>query len=297
MTANSVSLLGLGNMGAALASTFLAAGWRTTVFNRSRARVSALAAAGATAAATAAEAVRASELVVVCVHDDAAVHALLDPIAESLAGRTLVNLTTASPDEARANARWATAHGATYLGGAIMAMPPMMGRPEALVFYSGARAAIAAFEAGQRVLGTGAYLGEDAGLAGAYDFALLSMLYGAYTAGLHGFALAGAAGVAPGQLVPHARAWLTDVVVPAILGAADEIEARDYSHAISPVSLNAAALAKLVDATRAAGLRADLLVPVRAILDERSAAGHGADSLASLIEVIRGGVGQDLTRP
>ena len=289
MTTTSVSLIGIGKMGAALATAFVSAGWRTTVFNRTRDKLDTIVAAGAIAAASVEDAVRASRLVIVCVHDDAAMHALLDPSAASLAGRTIVNLTTSLPEEARANAKWVGEHGGEYLAGTIMAVPPQIGRPEALIMYSGSRSGFAAFEAGQQLLGSGTFLGDDAGLAATYDFALLAMLYGAYAGAMHGFALAGASGVMPSALLPFARAWLADVVVPGILAAANEIEAHDYSHTDSTIALNAAAVAKLVRSTLAAGMRADLLVAIRTLLDRRAADGHGDDSLASLVEVIRQG--------
>ncbi len=64
--AGQVTVLGLGDMGSAIARTFLERGFRTTVWNRTAAKAAPLADAGATAAATAAEAVAASPLVVVC---------------------------------------------------------------------------------------------------------------------------------------------------------------------------------------------------------------------------------------
>lgn len=60
----------------------------------------------------------------VCVLDYPAVRELLAPVAESLRGRTLVNLTTGSPEQAREEAEWAAEHGIGYLDGAVMTTPP-----------------------------------------------------------------------------------------------------------------------------------------------------------------------------
>ena len=67
-----IGFLGLGHMGSPMALRLLAAGHEVTVWNRTRARTEALAAAGATVAATAAEAVRDAEAVLTTLFDDAA---------------------------------------------------------------------------------------------------------------------------------------------------------------------------------------------------------------------------------
>lgn len=125
----SLTLLGLGDMGTALARTWLAAGHCPTVWNRTPAKAAALAAEGASVAATAADAVAASALVVVCLLDDASVGSALEGI--DLTGKDLVNLTTSTPGEARARAAWAEERGARYLDGGIMATPTMIGAPGA----------------------------------------------------------------------------------------------------------------------------------------------------------------------
>ncbi|GAA4336023.1 NAD(P)-dependent oxidoreductase [Pigmentiphaga soli] len=71
-----IGFIGLGNMGAAMASNLLKAGHRVTVWNRSPARADALVAAGARRAATPAEAA-AGELVVTMLADDAAVEGVV----------------------------------------------------------------------------------------------------------------------------------------------------------------------------------------------------------------------------
>lgn len=168
MTENSavkspVSLLGLGAMGTALARAWLAAGHPLTVWNRTPGRAGALAAEGAEVAESAGEAVAASDLVVVCLLDDESVAEALEGL--DLAGKCLVNLTTTTPAQARARARWAQERGARYLDGGIMAVPPTVGVPEAggYVFCSGSREAFEALREALAVpLGT-RYVGEDAG--------------------------------------------------------------------------------------------------------------------------------------
>lgn len=88
----SVSVLGLGQLGSAVASAFLAHGHPTTVWNRSAGRTGDLAADGAHVVADAAAAVKSSPLVVVVVADYAATRDVLRSAADTLTGRLVVNL-------------------------------------------------------------------------------------------------------------------------------------------------------------------------------------------------------------
>ncbi|HLR93273.1 MAG TPA: NAD(P)-binding domain-containing protein, partial [Jiangellaceae bacterium] len=116
-----VAVLGLGAMGRSLAAAQLEAGRAVTMWNRTSGRSGGLTERGAVEAQSAHAAAAAGGPVVVCLYDHASVHETLDPIADALVGRTVVNLTTTTPDEARELAVWAEGHGITYLDGAIMA--------------------------------------------------------------------------------------------------------------------------------------------------------------------------------
>jgi 3-hydroxyisobutyrate dehydrogenase-like beta-hydroxyacid dehydrogenase len=118
-----VAVLGLGEMGRALAPALIEGGHPTTVWNRSPAKTEPLVARGATAATSPAAAVSASPLTVTCLFDHASVHEVLDPISSSLHGRSLINVTTTTPNEARDLSEWAASNGIDYLDGAIMAVP------------------------------------------------------------------------------------------------------------------------------------------------------------------------------
>lgn len=96
-----------------------------------------LVAKGAANAATVTEAVTANALVVVCLSLYDNVDEVLDTAGDALDGRTIVNLTNGTPRQARAMAERATARGARYLDGGIMAVPPMIGSRMASILYSG----------------------------------------------------------------------------------------------------------------------------------------------------------------
>lgn len=107
-----VSVLGLGSMGTALATSLLRVGHQVTVWNRTPGRADALAAAGAIPADSPALAMRDATIVLVCLLDDGAVTSTLQAGGDAIAGRIIVNLTNNTPSEARALAQWVAWQGA-----------------------------------------------------------------------------------------------------------------------------------------------------------------------------------------
>ena len=90
-----VTVIGLGPMGQAMVRSLLRAGHPVTVWNRTPSRAADVVAAGATLAATPAEALAASKLVILSLTDYQAMYDILGPATDALAGRTLVNLSSA----------------------------------------------------------------------------------------------------------------------------------------------------------------------------------------------------------
>ncbi|GEC08100.1 3-hydroxyisobutyrate dehydrogenase [Streptomyces spinoverrucosus] len=287
-TSTPVTVIGLGMMGTALAHAFLSQGHPTTVWNRSPGKTEPLTAQGATGADTVGRAVSAGPLVVVCLSNAEAVHQVLEPEAENLKGRVLVNLTSSTPEEARTTAAWAQRHGIDYLDGAIMAIPPLVGQPQALIFYGGSSGAYSAHEQTLRALGGATtYLGEDTGLPSIYDSALLGILWSTVAGNIHALALVGTEGVTAEAFLPYATAWLNHVAVPYLPRLAQEVDRKEYATEISTLNVNREAIAHLVSASRSQGVSPELLLPVQALIERRVARGHGSDSLSSLIEELR----------
>ncbi|TNJ63636.1 NAD(P)-dependent oxidoreductase [Paenibacillus hemerocallicola] len=162
-----VTVIGLGPMGRMLAAAFLRNGHPTTVWNRTNGKANDLVSQGATVADTAADAVAASPLVIVCVLDYNAEYSILEYSAAYLKERTLVNLTSGSPDGARQMDAWAAKGGFNYLDGAIIV--PATGQPEASILYSGSENAYLTHQKTLKSLGgTASYLSIDPGRAAAY---------------------------------------------------------------------------------------------------------------------------------
>lgn len=289
-TKPAVAVIGLGTMGRALAATLIDTGHPVFVWNRTLEKADALAAKGATRSASVADAVRASDVVIVCVLDSAAAREVLDSAASVLAGRTIVNVTTGTPAEARELEQWISAQGATYLGGVMMAVADEVGTPSALILYGGSTNAFDTYEPTLRALaGNSAFVGTDPGLPALYDVALLSLLYATITGWLQAFAVVGTAGVSATTFLPYAQAWFTNVVAADDGGAiAAQVDAGKYPDDVgSPVALNAAALDLLVRVHDEVSVDAGVVRAIRALANRRVDDGHAADGLTSLIEAIK----------
>ncbi|MFD7066914.1 NAD(P)-dependent oxidoreductase [Streptomyces sp. NPDC059913] len=281
-----LTLLGLGAMGTALARAWLAEGHPLTVWNRTPARAAALVGEGARAADDAAAAVAANRLVVVCLLDDASVATVLDGV--DLAGKDLVDLTTGTPAEARARARWAQERGARYLDGGIMAVPPMIGVPGAggYILHSGSREL---FEEHRETLGVPAgatWVGTDPGFAALYDMALLGAMYGMFAGAAHAFALIRKEDVDPVAFAPLLADWLV-AMAPSVHRTAANLSSGDYTEGVvSNLAMQVAGTPAFLRAAEEQGVSAELLRPYFDLMRRRLAGGGGDEDLTGVVDLL-----------
>ncbi|WP_086839169.1 NAD(P)-dependent oxidoreductase [Amycolatopsis kentuckyensis] len=283
----SVTVLGLGAMGSALAGALLDRGHAVTVWNRTPGKAAPLVERGARLAATPAEAIAASPLVVACVLDYAALRAVVE--RESLGGKDFVNLTSGAPEQAEEAAGWFGARGAGYLDGAIMTTPEGVGSAEVMFLYSGPRPVFDAHEPVLAALGDPVYLGADAGRASLYDAALLGLMWSAMAGWLHGAALAGAEKTPATEFTPVAIRWL-GTVNRFLARYAEQVDEGRYPGDDATVDVQVAAIGHLIHAAEARGVDNALPELLKSMMERASAAGHGSDSFASLVEVFAGRV-------
>ena len=282
---NRTTFIGLGEMGSALARASLASGRPVTVWNRTPQRAAGLAERGAAVAGTVDEAVAAGDVVVACLLDHVSVHEVLGPHASRLADRTLVNVTTTTPNQARELAEWSAAHGIRYLDGGIMAVPAMIGGPGSSIFYSGSEDA---FEE-QRPLfeewGEASFFGADAGRASLYDLAILAGMYTMFAGFMHGAAMVGADGGSATDFAARATPFLV-----AMTGAFGEfaaiIDSGDYAGQ-GQQSLEFSDLGDLLKATADQGVSVEVLEPVQRLIRRQIDAGHGDEGFARIYEELR----------
>jgi 3-hydroxyisobutyrate dehydrogenase-like beta-hydroxyacid dehydrogenase len=281
-----VSVLGTGTMGSALARALLRAGHSVTVWNRTAERAAPLGAEGAAVALGSAAAIAASETAIVCVASPDVVDEVLAPddVREALKGRTLVQLTTGRPDAIRRGAS-PLADLTTFLGGAILAFPRMIGTPDAVILIGGDGAAAARVTPLLEALGTVRVLGSDPGDPSAMDAALIAFFYGSISGFLSGARIARAAGLDPEAYVALAGPFLRDFIADAVTDTGGRALSGDLSDPQSSLDTHFGGIDDLVLGTAGdVGVESPALSAVRDELAVAIAAGQGDLDIAALLD-------------
>ncbi|MEO3888027.1 NAD(P)-binding domain-containing protein [Nonomuraea sp. B5E05] len=279
-----VTVVGLGPMGSKMAETFLAAGHRVAVWNRTASRAEPLVAKGARRAATAAD----GELLVVSqIH----YQAMYDSLGDArLDGKVVVNLSSGTPEELRAAARWVEGRGGTLVTAGIMVPPPGIGQPGAYTFYSGPKEVLDRHAATLAALSEVTYVGADRGLAMVYYQAQLLMFWSSLTSFMHALALMRTAGVSPEEFLPFARETFQQLGGDGPMGyakiIADEVAAGVYPGADNSLHMQAVGMGHVVETLEEAGVETTVPKAVRALFDRADAEGRGDEGISTVIESI-----------
>ncbi|MEV5613611.1 NAD(P)-binding domain-containing protein [Streptomyces sp. NPDC052225] len=291
-TSNSpaVTVIGLGPMGRAMTRTLLAAGHPVTVWNRTAARADDVVAAGARLAPTPGEAVEAGDLVILSLTDYRAMYDILGAATPSLAGRTLVNLSSDTPDRTREAAAWAAEHDAAFLTGGVMVPAPMVGTDAAHVYYSGPEDVLANHRTTLARLGAPKYLGADPGLAQMMYQAQLTVFLTTLSSLMHATAMLGSAGMKAARALPELLASAD--AIGAILRAGEEtpgaaLDAGEHPGDLSTVTMMGATADHIVDTSTALGLDLALPLAVQAHYRRAIEDGHGGDNWTRIVDGIR----------
>ncbi len=285
-----VAVVGLGPMGLALARRLAQTGWPTHAWNRTPGRGKPLVDDGGKVHTSLEDAINAAPVVLICLADYAATRAVLASVdAKSLlAGRTLVQLSTGRPSEARALATWAREAGAAYIDGAILVTPSQIGTTESALLVSGERAA---FDRAKSVLTTLAdqvdYVAEDSGAAAALDLAFLSHFLGGLLGFYHG------ARIMESEGLPVARLGaMLENVAPA-LGTiyahdAGRIAEDRFTGAESTLQTCATVMALIRAQGEEQGLDNRFARFASSLLEDGLKAGWGTEDAAAVMKVLRG---------
>lgn len=289
----SVSVIGLGNMGRALAEALLVKGHAVTVWNRTASKCDALAAAGAAVAGSVSEAAAAADVVIVCVTDHDATQSLLqtDGAAGSLRGKLLVQLSTMTPEQSLETGRWAEAQGAVYLDGSIFGFTQDVTGGSATIVYSGPRDA---FESNREVFlalgGDPQHVSEDIGAAVIFEKVYYAFAYGMMQAFIQGAAMAHAKGFSveaySGTVASRLRKSIWKLELFGKMMAA-----RDHDDVMCRMDVHAAAFAKSLAMCREVGVDDALPAAMMRNFERANAAGHGHREITALFEVLIGDAG------
>ena len=284
-----VAVLGTGKMGTALVRAFAAAGHSVVAWNRTPARAEPLRTL-ATLAGTPAAAARDVSLLVASLTDYSVCGEVLftAEMGESLRGKTVVQLTSGTPANARIGAAWAAQHGVFYLDGAILAEPRLIATDYATVFYAGDRTVFDAHQPTLQALTNNTVFVADAiGSAAALDCAILEAYYGGCLAFLHGAAMCESEGVSSSRFFDYKRVFIAGIDLTAD-AAKPMLERRDYTGDQCSLDTHVAALAHIASLSHEAGLDSRLPDTLYAVYASAVTAGLGARELPAVYELFRG---------
>ncbi len=290
-TKGKITVIGLGTMGITLAKLLLQAGYTVTAWNRTAGKAQELAEAGVVVAESAAAAIAASPVTVVCVYDHKATATILQTaeVEAVLEGRTLVQLTTISPAEARSSLAWATANGAGYVNGAIQAAPSQMGRADTPILVSGNKQVLQSVLPVLKVFGGGIRdLGENVAASPTVDLATLSYIYGSSIGFFHGARVMESEGL-PVNEFGDIVAGISSPFGEFLKYEGDKIHANDYTIGESPLRISVEATARMEQSAVDAGINAEFPALAASLLRRADAAGYGAEEFTAVMKVLREG--------
>ncbi|MEU3984582.1 NAD(P)-binding domain-containing protein [Streptomyces sp. NPDC026672] len=282
----SVTLVGLGPMGRAMAAVLLDGGHDVTLWNRTASRADGLVARGAVLAGDVVDAVLANELVILSLTDYDAVHAVLEPASDVLAGRVFVNLSSDTPERTRAGSRWITERGGVHLTGGVTVPPAGIGDPGSKTFYSGPRAAFDRHRESLEMLTGTDFLGEEPGLAALMYQIGMAMFWPSMLSYWQAIALADANGLKAADILPHAQD--TMLALPRFLGFyAERIDAGNHSGDVDRLTMGLASVEHVLRTIDDAGVDTSFQSAAVCLFRQAVDAGHAADSFSSVVELLK----------
>jgi 3-hydroxyisobutyrate dehydrogenase-like beta-hydroxyacid dehydrogenase len=279
-----VGFIGVGTMGSRIAANLLKSGHKVRAWNRERAPVDALARLGATPVSTARDAFR-GDAVFSMLADDAAVHAVIDPLLESAPkGLVHVNMATISVGLARDLAARHHDQGLFYVAATVFGRPELAAVAKLTIVAAGDPSAIARVQPLLDVIGQRTWpMGIQPERANVVKLAGNFMLGAAVEAMSEASAMASRYGIAPADFL---NVLTTGVfAAPAYQTYGDAIANKRYDPPGFRLSLTLKDLRLALAAAEEVSAPMALADVVHESLLEAFARGDGERDLAALARV------------
>lgn len=278
-----VSLIGLGNMGVAIANCLIKSGYQLTVWNRSSSKADSLLVHGVTVAESPEACISASPIALICLLSYDVTHQVLDEVT-SLSGKTIINFTNGTPEQARKIARLVQqGHAESYIHGAIMVPPILLGQASSVTLISGPRAIYESHKTLLSSIGTTKLVSEDIAKASLLDNALLSIMGGVFQGWVQALGMIGKAGEDEVDFANLASPFVKSMAdwLPRIAG---QVRDRQYVGG-SPLTMQLEALENIAETGKELGV-GFLLGSMRDVMSEAVKKGKGGESIAGLVPML-----------
>jgi 3-hydroxyisobutyrate dehydrogenase-like beta-hydroxyacid dehydrogenase len=287
-----VGLIGLGNMGTAVAERLLDAGYDLVVYNRSREKAEPLAARGAAVAETTADLAAAADVVLTSLSDDDALESVAAAVAAAARPGTVVaDMSTVSPRASARVASLAEQASLRYLRAPVSGNPSVVRAGNLGFIVSGPRDALERAEPVLRAIGPTIHDVGDGEQARIVKLAINLVIGGLAELMAEALVLGEASGVS--------RAALLETMGDSAAGApfvkykTEPLLRDDYS-ATFTTSLMEKDLDLVLAAAEGAGVRLPLAGEIKALVHAAIEAGYGNHDFMALFLHLQGASDQEV---
>lgn len=284
-----VSVIGLGSMGSALASTLINKGFQLTVWNRDENKARTLIDLGAQQADSVGSAIAANPVTIMCVSNYEAANSILAQLRtnDELMGKIFIHLSTGTPKEARDMENIITSKGGEYVDGAILAWPSQIGGTETTILVSGKQAVFEKVTPIMKVLaGNLTYMGTEIASASSLFSAVLAYLAGEWIGFCHGALICETEKIDV-EVFGDIMHKLSSILGAELAHMGKVIRHNDFYRPESTIKTSGSDIAKLVQHAREAGINNELPIFAAGLFKKAIDAGHGEEEHAALIKVMR----------
>ena len=279
-----VTVIGLGNMGSALARALLEDGYAVTVWNRSQEKAAPLVDKGAVLAPSPSAAITDSPMIMVCVTNYTAANHILDEVITDLPGKLLVQFTTGSPQDARASEMWAHDHEAEYLDCAITGSPSSIGTHSAHILVSGKEAVFQKAEPTLQLLANNLdYKGEPIGLASTWEMIYIMQYYGMFLSLFHSVQICQAESIPLEEYITllgkqgkNYEKWLCE-----------NIQSGNYQETSAPLELWAGGIQQIAQHAQDSHIHTEFPQLAARLFQQAMDAGYGREEVSALFKVLQ----------
>jgi len=289
-----VGLIGLGNMGTAVAERLLGADYRLVVFNRTAQKADGLAAQGAEVAETPAELLEQTDVVVTSLANDDALEAVAAQVLPAARpGTVLVDLSTVSPAVSARVAALADEAAVDYLRAPVSGNPTVVRAGNLSFMVSGPRETLDRVEPVLLAIGPTIHYVGEAEQARIVKLAINLMIAGLAQLISEALVLGEAAGVS--------RQTLLEVMGSSAVGApfvkykTEPLLRDDYS-ATFTTALMEKDIDLVLDAAEEAGLELPMASEMKTLLRAAIDAGYADDDFMALYLHLRSASGQEVVQ-
>jgi 3-hydroxyisobutyrate dehydrogenase len=287
-----VGVIGLGNMGTAIAEQVLDAGYRLLVYNRSAGKADALVARGATAAGTPKQLAGQVDVVLTSLADDVALEDVARQILPAARpGTVLVDLSTVSPEASARVALLAEAEDVDYLRAPVSGNPTVVRAGNLSFIVSGRPETLERVAPVIRAIGPTVHYVGDEEQARIVKLAINLMIAGLAQLMSEALVLGEAAGVSKQALLEVMGS--SAVGAPFVKYKTEPLLRDDFS-----ATFTTALMEKDVDlaleAAETAGLELSLATELKKLLRAASDAGYAGDDFMALYLFLRSASSQEV---